>query len=163
AWFLGFQALAALLSGPLFFAVGAAFTVMTGPETLRWPTLLLAPLPRFVLATVLQDPNARVPPGLSLFPSARPRRLGARRPVPPAGADGGPPGRAPRHPGVAAGARRGRGAGDDAGLRLGGRPGLPGRHPAPGEGGGLRRDGPVGAARLSRGPGVAHGGVSSRA
>jgi ABC-2 type transport system permease protein len=83
AWFFVFQALAALMYGALFIAVGAACTDMKETQNLMWPILLLATLPMFVLGSVLQEPNSGPVTALSFFPFATPMLMIARQAVPP--------------------------------------------------------------------------------
>src|SRR5207302_9637493 len=83
AWFVLFQALAGLMYGSLFIAIGAACTDMKETQNLLWPVMLLATMPMFVLGTVLQEPNSRVVTGLSFFPFATPTLMIARLAVPP--------------------------------------------------------------------------------
>jgi ABC-2 type transport system permease protein len=83
AWFVIFQALAALMYGSLFIAIGAACTDMRETQNLLWPVMLLACLPLFLLGSVLQEPNSGVATGLSFFPFATPTLLIARQAVPP--------------------------------------------------------------------------------
>jgi ABC-2 type transport system permease protein len=83
AWFLLFQALASLMYGSLFIAVGAACTDLKETQTLMWPVLLLAMIPMFVLGNVLEEPNGPVATGLSFFPFATPSLMMARLGVPP--------------------------------------------------------------------------------
>jgi ABC-type Na+ efflux pump permease subunit len=83
AWFCAFQALAALMYGSLFIAIGAACTDMKETQNLLWPVMLLACLPLFALGSVLQEPNSPVSTGLSFFPFATPMLMIARQGVPP--------------------------------------------------------------------------------
>jgi ABC-2 type transport system permease protein len=83
AWFLVFQALAALMFGSLFIAIGAACTDMKETQNLLWPVMLLLVMPMFVLANVLQEPNSSVATGLSFFPFATPMLMIMRQSVPP--------------------------------------------------------------------------------
>jgi ABC-2 type transport system permease protein len=83
AWFLVFQALASLMYGSLFIAVGAACTDLKETQTLMWPVLLLAMIPMFVLGNVLEEPNGPVATTLSFFPFATPSLMVARLGVPP--------------------------------------------------------------------------------
>jgi ABC-type Na+ efflux pump permease subunit len=83
AWFFVFQALAALMYGSLFIAIGAACTDMKETQNLLWPVMLLACLPMFVVGNVLQEPNNPVATGLSFFPFASPMLMIARMAVPP--------------------------------------------------------------------------------
>lgn len=83
AWFIAFQALASLMYGSLFIAVGAACTDLKETQTLMWPVLVLAMLPMFVLGNVLQEPNGPAATGMSFFPFATPTLMVARMAVPP--------------------------------------------------------------------------------
>jgi ABC-2 type transport system permease protein len=83
AWFLIFQALASLMYGSLFIAVGAACTDLKETQTLMWPVLILAMIPMFVLGNVLQEPNGPASTVLSFFPFATPSLMVARMGVPP--------------------------------------------------------------------------------
>jgi ABC-2 type transport system permease protein len=83
AWFLLFQALASLMYGSLFIAVGAACTDLKETQTLMWPVLLLAMIPMFILGNVLEEPNGPVATGMSFFPFATPSLMVARLGVPP--------------------------------------------------------------------------------
>jgi ABC-2 type transport system permease protein len=83
AWFVVFQALAALMFGSLFIAVGAACTDMKETQSMLWPIILLATLPMFFLVNILQEPNSPVAAGLSFFPFATPSLMVARMAVPP--------------------------------------------------------------------------------
>jgi ABC-2 type transport system permease protein len=83
AWFLVFQALAALMYGSLFIAIGAACTDMKETQNLMWPVMLLIIMPMFVLGNVLQEPNSGLATGLSFFPFATPMLMIMRQSVPP--------------------------------------------------------------------------------
>jgi ABC-type Na+ efflux pump permease subunit len=83
AWFIVFQALAALMYGSLFIAIGAACTDMKETQNLMWPVMLLIVMPMFLLGSVLQEPNSAVAMGLSFFPFATPMLMIMRQSVPP--------------------------------------------------------------------------------
>ncbi|MHB1423443.1 MAG: ABC transporter permease [Gemmataceae bacterium] len=83
AWFVVFQALAALMYGSLFIAVGAACTDMKETQNLLWPVMLLVMLPMFLLGSVLQEPNSTVATSLSFFPFSTPMLMILRQSVPP--------------------------------------------------------------------------------
>jgi ABC-2 type transport system permease protein len=83
AWFMLFQALAGLMYGSLFAAIGAACTDMKETQNLLWPVMLLATSPLFILGSVIQEPNSSVATGLSFFPFATPTLMIARLAVPP--------------------------------------------------------------------------------
>lgn len=82
AWFVLFQALAALMYGSLFIAVGAACTDMRETQNLMWPILLLATLPMFFLGPLLQSPNGPMIVAMSFFPFATPTMMIARQAMP---------------------------------------------------------------------------------
>jgi ABC-2 type transport system permease protein len=82
-WFVLYQALASLMFGSLFIAVGAACTDLKETQNLLWPVMLLACLPMFVLGSVLTEPNSPVAVGLSFFPFATPMLMVTRMAVPP--------------------------------------------------------------------------------
>ena len=83
AWFVVFQALAALMFGSLFIAIGAACTEMRETQNLLWPVMLLATFPMFLVSQVLRDPNSPMVQGLSFFPFATPSLMIARLASPP--------------------------------------------------------------------------------
>ena len=82
-WFVLFQALAVLMYGSLFIAIGAACTDMKETQNLMLPVMLVATVPMFLLSTVLQEPNSSVVTGLSFFPFATPMLMIARLSIPP--------------------------------------------------------------------------------
>lgn len=82
-WFIIFQALAALMFGSLFIAVGAACTDMRETQNLMWPIMLLATMPMFLLTQLLREPNSSVVVGTSFFPFATPSLMIARQAIPP--------------------------------------------------------------------------------
>ena len=82
-WFFVFQALASLMYGSLFIAIGAACSDMRETQNFLWPVMLLASLPMFVIVNVLQEPSSAVSTGLSFFPFATPSLMIARQAVPP--------------------------------------------------------------------------------
>ncbi|MBM4073458.1 MAG: ABC transporter permease [Planctomycetes bacterium] len=82
-WFVIFQALAGLMFGSLFIAIGAACTDMKETQNLLWPVMLLACLPMFLLGNILQEPSGPIARGLSFFPFATPTLMMARIASPP--------------------------------------------------------------------------------
>ncbi|MBI1915645.1 MAG: ABC transporter permease [Planctomycetes bacterium] len=82
-WFLLFQALAALMYGSLFVAVGAACSDFRETQNLLLPVMLLAMAPMFVLSKVLTEPNGSVSTWMSFFPFATPMLMIARQGIPP--------------------------------------------------------------------------------
>jgi ABC-2 type transport system permease protein len=83
AWFLVYQALAALMYGSLFIAVGAACTDMKETQNLMWPVMLLVMLPMFLMGSVLREPNSVVATSASFFPFSTPMLMIMRQSVPP--------------------------------------------------------------------------------
>lgn len=83
AWFVVFQALAALMYGSLFIAVGAACTDMKETQNLLWPVMLVVMVPMFLMGSVLQEPNSIVATSVSFFPFATPMLMILRQSVPP--------------------------------------------------------------------------------
>ena len=83
AWFLVYQALAALMFGSLFIAIGAACTDMKETQNLLWPVMLLVVTPMFLMGSVLQEPNSPLATGASFFPFATPMLMILRMSVPP--------------------------------------------------------------------------------
>lgn len=81
-WFVFYQALASLMYGSLFIAVGAACTDMRETQNLLWPVMLLASAPMFVLSNVLREPNSAVVTALSFFPFATPTLMIGRQAQP---------------------------------------------------------------------------------
>jgi ABC-2 type transport system permease protein len=82
-WFVLLQALAGLMYGSLFIAIGAACTDMKETQNLMWPVMLLVCFPLFLLGSILQEPHSAVARGLSLFPFATPTLMVARLAAPP--------------------------------------------------------------------------------
>jgi ABC-type Na+ efflux pump permease subunit len=80
-WFFVFQALAALMYGSLFIAIGAACTDMKETQNLLWPVMLLIVMPMFLMGSVLQEPNSAVAAGMSFFPFATPTLMIMRQSV----------------------------------------------------------------------------------
>jgi ABC-2 type transport system permease protein len=83
AWFLVYQALATLMYGSLFAAIGAACTDMKETQTLLWPVMLLVVWPTFLVGSIMQEPNGPLVTRLSFFPFATPMLMAARMGVPP--------------------------------------------------------------------------------
>lgn len=82
-WFLLYLALAVLMFGSLFVAVGAACTDIKETQSLLMPVMLLATFPMFFLTKVIQEPDGAVATGLSFFPFATPSIMVARTAIPP--------------------------------------------------------------------------------
>jgi ABC-2 type transport system permease protein len=82
-WFVVYQALAVLMYGSLFLAIGAAATDIKETQTLVMPVILLCCIPMFLLSVALEDPNNALVVGISFFPPVTPMMMIARQAVPP--------------------------------------------------------------------------------
>jgi ABC-2 type transport system permease protein len=77
-WFVVFQALASLMFGSLFIAVGAACTDMRETQNLLWPVMMLAVMPMFFLGPLMRSPSSPFIVAMSYFPFATPSMMVAR-------------------------------------------------------------------------------------
>ncbi len=82
-WFVIFQAMAVLLYGSVFCAVGAAVSDMKEAQNLMTPVMLVVVAPMFVWMNVLKEPMATSSVVMSLFPPATPMLMILRQAVPP--------------------------------------------------------------------------------
>ena len=82
-WFVVFQAMAVLLYGSVFCAVGAAVSDMKEGQNLMTPVMLVVVAPMFVWMNVLKEPMATSSVLMSLFPPATPMLMILRQAVPP--------------------------------------------------------------------------------
>ncbi len=82
-WFLVYQALAVLMYGSLFIAIGAACTDLRETQTLVMPVMLLASIPIWFLNALIFDPDGVLVTAVSFFPPATPMLMVARMAVPP--------------------------------------------------------------------------------
>lgn len=82
-WFLLYLALAVLMFGSLFIAVGAACTDIKETQSLLMPVMLLATFPMFFLTKVIQEPDGTIATALSFFPFATPSIMVCRTAIPP--------------------------------------------------------------------------------
>ncbi len=83
AWFLVYLALAVLMFGSLFIAVGAACTDIKETQSLLMPVMMLAVFPMFFVVKVIQEPDSALATGLSYIPFATPSIMLARVAIPP--------------------------------------------------------------------------------
>jgi ABC-2 type transport system permease protein len=72
AYFVLFMALAVLLYGSIFIAVGAACSDLKDAQSLITPVMLVAVMPMFAWQLVLKSPSSPAAVALSLFPPATP-------------------------------------------------------------------------------------------
>lgn len=82
-WFILFQALAVLMFGALFIAIGAAVSDMKEAQSLMTPVMLLVVAPMFVWINVVREPLSTMSTAFSLFPPATPMLMVMRQAVPP--------------------------------------------------------------------------------
>ena len=82
-WFVVFQAMAVLLYGSLFAAIGAAVSDMKEAQNLMTPVMLVVVAPMFVWFNVVKEPMATSSVVMSLFPPATPMLMILRQAVPP--------------------------------------------------------------------------------
>jgi len=82
-WFVVFQALAVLMYGSLFIAVGAAVNDVKEAQNLMTPVMLVIMLPMLVWLNVVKEPTSSFALFTSLFPPATPLLMILRQAVPP--------------------------------------------------------------------------------
>ncbi len=82
-WFMLYQALAVLMFGSMFVAVGAAVSDMKESQSLMMPVMIIVMAPMFVWTSVLQAPSAPFSVAISLFPPATPMLMLLRQAIPP--------------------------------------------------------------------------------
>ncbi|MFH0982948.1 MAG: ABC transporter permease [Planctomycetota bacterium] len=77
-WFVVFQALAVLLFGAMFIAVGAACSDLKEAQSLIMPIYIFIAFPMFVLIPVIREPTSTLSVVLSLIPPATPMLMTMR-------------------------------------------------------------------------------------
>lgn len=82
-WFVIYVALAVLMFGALFSAVGAAVTDLREAQSMVTPLMLFVVAPLFVWVNVVREPNSTFATVFSLFPPATPMLMTIRQAVPP--------------------------------------------------------------------------------
>lgn len=82
-WFVLYLALAVLMFGSIFIAVGASVSDMKESQNLITPVMLVAVAPMFVWINVVKEPNSVMSTALSFFPTATPMLMIVRQAVPP--------------------------------------------------------------------------------
>lgn len=78
AWFVFFLALAVLMFGAVFVAIGAACSDMKEAQAMMGPVMVLLCLPLFVMMPVLREPDSVLAQTLSMVPIATPMLLTSR-------------------------------------------------------------------------------------
>jgi ABC-2 type transport system permease protein len=82
-WFLLFQALAVIMYGSIFGAIGAAVTDAQEAQSALMPVMVITMAPLFVFLNVLREPTSNLAFVLSLFPPATPMLMILRQAIPP--------------------------------------------------------------------------------
>ena len=82
-WFLLYQTLGIMMYGSLFIAIGAACSDIKETQSLVTPVMLVAMIPMFTLANLIERPSGPLSTGLSFFPFATPMVMIIRQAVPP--------------------------------------------------------------------------------
>jgi ABC-2 type transport system permease protein len=82
-WFFAYQALAVLMFGSLFIAIGAACTDTRETQSMVMPVMLLISSPLFVWVNVIREPTSTFATSVSMIPFATPMLMLARQAVPP--------------------------------------------------------------------------------
>ena len=82
-WLLVYQALAVLMYGSMFIAVGAACSDLKEAQSYLLPVWLVVCTPLFVLGPVLKEPSSTFATTISLIPTATPILMLLRQAVPP--------------------------------------------------------------------------------
>lgn len=82
-WFMVYLALAVLMYGSVFIAIGAAVSDLKESQSLMTPVMLVVVSPMFVWLNVVREPTSTLSLVLSLFPPATPMLMTLRQSVPP--------------------------------------------------------------------------------
>ena len=82
-WFVLYQALAVLMFGSLYIAVGAAVTDLKEAQSLMLPIMIPIMVPMFVWMNVVKEPSSTFAVVLSLIPPMTPMLMLVRQTVPP--------------------------------------------------------------------------------
>ena len=82
-WLVVYQALAVLMYGSMFIAVGAACSDLKEAQSYLLPVWLLICTPLFVLGPVLKEPSSTFATTISLIPTATPILMLLRQAIPP--------------------------------------------------------------------------------
>ncbi len=82
-WFVVFQALAVLMFGSMFIAVGAAVSDLKESQSMMMPIMVIVMAPMFVWPNIIKEPNATFAVVASLIPTAAPLLMPMRQAIPP--------------------------------------------------------------------------------
>jgi ABC-2 type transport system permease protein len=83
AWFFVYQVLGILMYGSIFIAIGAACSDIKETQSLVTPVMLVAMIPMFMLANLIERPSSPLSTGVSFFPFATPMVMLIRQAIPP--------------------------------------------------------------------------------
>jgi ABC-2 type transport system permease protein len=83
AWFFVYQVLGILMYGSIFIAIGAACSDIKETQSLITPVMLVAMIPMFMLANLIERPSSPLSTGVSFFPFATPMVMLIRQAIPP--------------------------------------------------------------------------------
>lgn len=83
SWMLIYAALAMVMFGSLFSAIGAACSEVKDAQSLMMPAMLVIVLPLMLLVPVIRAPNGALATWVSFFPPATPMMMVTRMAVPP--------------------------------------------------------------------------------
>jgi ABC-type Na+ efflux pump permease subunit len=78
AWFVLQTALAVIMFGSIFIAIGAACSDMKEAQAMMGPVMILICIPLFVLTQILREPDSGFALGMSLVPIATPMLMTSR-------------------------------------------------------------------------------------
>lgn len=82
-WFAVYQALAVLLFGSIFIAIGAAVSDMREAQSMMTPAMLIVVAPMFIWLNVVREPSSSFSLVASLIPPCTPMLMILRQTVPP--------------------------------------------------------------------------------
>ncbi len=82
-WFVVYQALAVLMFGSIFAAIGAAVSDLREAQSIMMPATVLVMLPLFFWVPVVREPGSTLSTVLSLIPTCTPMLMIVRQAVPP--------------------------------------------------------------------------------
>lgn len=82
-WFFLYQVLGILMYGSVFIAIGAACSDIKETQSLVTPVMLVAMIPMFMLANLIERPSSPLSTGVSFFPFATPMVMIIRQAIPP--------------------------------------------------------------------------------
>ena len=83
AWFFLYQILGILMYGSVFIAIGAACSDIKETQSLITPVMLVAMIPMFMLANLIERPSSPLSTAVSFFPFATPMVMIIRQAIPP--------------------------------------------------------------------------------